>query len=146
MNIVDTNGISHIFTNNISLQEDYFLVPDVAEEVEMTELVHGKRIPDRVLEITQGDKFDQAIYLDHYNKTLNKYGGRSFYNMTGFGDVSIIATVHMLMDIFANQKQQQLFNTSERVVVYTGDTRLTANINTEFDGKDVVVLPVTDIN
>lgn len=146
MNIVDTNGISHIFTNNLTLQEDYYLVPDVVEEVEMTQLVHGRRIPHRVLEIMQTHYFDEAIYLDHYNKTLNKYGGRSFYNMTGFGDVSIIATLHMLMDVFDGQRQGQLFDLSEQIVVYTNDTRLTANINTEFAGKDVVVLPVTDIS
>lgn len=145
MNIIDTNGVSYALGNSVTLHNDYYLVPDVAEEVEMTQLVHGRRIPQRVLEIDQLALFDEAIYLDHYNKTLNKYGGRSFYNMTGFGDVSIIATLHMFMDVFDQQKSSQLFDPSEQIVVYTGDTRLTAKITTEFNGKDIVVKPITDI-
>ena len=146
MNILDTNGVSHILTSSLVLQDDYFLVPDVVEEVEMTQLVHGRRIPSKVLQVDSIDLFDEAIYLDHYKATLNKYGGRSFYNMTGFGDVSIIATLHMLMSVFERQKQMQLFDNSERVVVYTGDSKLTTKIQTEFAGKDVMVLPVTDIS
>ena len=34
---------------------------------------------------------DKAQYLEHYKDMLNKYGGRSFYNMTGFGDISVLA-------------------------------------------------------
>ena len=146
MNILDTNGVSHILTSSLVLQDDYFLAPDVVEEVEMTQLVHGRRIPGKVLQINSIDLFDEAIYLEYYKATLNKYGGRSFYNMTGFGDVSIIATLHMLMDVFERQKQMQLFDNSERVVVYTGDSKLTTKIQSEFAGKDVVVSPVTDIS
>lgn len=145
MNIIDTNGISYILENNIVLQHTYYLVPDVAEEVEMTQLVQGRRIPPRVLEVDQTALFDEAIYIDYYNKMLNKYGGRSFYNMTGFGDVSIIATLHMLMDIFEQQKSSQLFDPTEQIIVYTGDVGLSAKIVAELTGKDVVVKPVTNI-
>lgn len=145
MKIIDTNGVSYIFENNVVLDNDYYLVPDVVEEVELTQLVHGQRIPSRLLEIEQSALFDEALYLNYYNKTLNKYGGRSFYNMTGFGDVSIIATLHMFMDVFDQQKRSQLFDLSEQIVIYTGDSGLTSKITTEFNGRDIVVKPVTDI-
>lgn len=146
MNILDTNGISHIFTNNITPQEDYYLVPDVVEEVELTQMVHGRRTPDNIFPITKVDAFEQAVYLNHYKNTLNKYGGRSFYNMTGFGDVSVIATIYTIIDSFEKRKMEQLFDNSEQIVVYTGDVRLTANIQADFVGKDVVVRPVADIS
>lgn len=145
MNIVDTNGVDRILGNNIILQNDYLLAPDVSEEVEMTQLVHGRRIPRRVLEATQHPLFNEAIYLNHYNRILNKYGGRSFYNMTGFGDVSILATLHMFMDVFQAQAAVQLFDPTEQILVYTNDTGLTAKIAAEFAGRDIHVRAITGI-
>lgn len=146
MNIVDTNGIQHIFVSNLTPREEYYLVPDVEEEVEMTQLIHGRRLPANIFEIGQTGDFNQAIYLKHYKNILNKYGGRSFYNMTGFGDVSILAALLMLIEIFENRVQTQLFNVSERITVYTSDARLTTRIGQELAGKDVEVRPVTDIS
>lgn len=146
MNIIDTNGIQYVFTKNPVLQDDYYLVPDVEEEVEMTQLVHGKRLPERILKITKINDFDEAIYLKHYHYILNKFGGRSFYNMTGFGDVSILAALLMLMEIFANRKQTQMFPTSEQVIVYTDDESLVKKIKKELAGKNVVVRPTLNIS
>ncbi|PIQ80050.1 MAG: hypothetical protein COV79_02485 [Parcubacteria group bacterium CG11_big_fil_rev_8_21_14_0_20_41_14] len=146
MNIIDTNGIQHIFANNLTPQEDYYLVPDVEEEVEMTQLIHGRRLPATIFEIGQSGDFNEAVYLRHYKNILNKYGGRSFYNMTGFGDVSILAALLMLMEVFENRVQTQLFQNSERVTVYTSDARLTTRIGQELAGKDVEVRPVTGIS
>lgn len=146
MNIIDTNGIQYMFSNNLTPSEDYYLAPDVEEEVEMTQLIHGRRLPANVFEVTQSGDFDEAIYLKHYKNILNKYGGRSFYNMTGFGDVSILATLHMLIEVFENQRQTQLFQTPDQVVVYTNDVRLTRKINREFTGQNVVVRSTNNIS
>jgi len=146
MNIVDTNGIQYIFQNHLNLQDDYFLVPDVEEEVEMTQLIHGRRIPNRVLKITQVSDFDKAAYLSYYKTVLNKYGGRSFYNMTGFGDISIIASVYVLTNALSQRVQGQLFPDNDQIVVYTGDTRLTGKIKKEFKATNVTVRPVADIS
>lgn len=145
MNIVDTNGVDHILRNNIILQNDHFLVPDVSEEVEMTQLIHGRRIPPRILEIAQHPLFSEAIYLNHYNRILNKYGGRSFYNMTGFGDVSIIAALHMFADVFQEQRVIQLFDPTEQILVYTNDGSLTTKIAAEFPRKDIHVRAISGI-
>lgn len=145
MNIIDTNGVSYIFDKKLSLKEEYYLVPDVTDEVEVTQLVHNRRLPVGILNIENTDEFDELIYIKYYNQILNSYKKRSFYNMTGFGDVSIITTLHMLMDVFTRQKAEQLFETSESVVVFTDDENLTAEINKIFADKNVSVKPVTDI-
>ncbi len=145
MNIVDTNGINHILINNLNLREDYYLVPDVAEEVDLAQMVHGRRVPNHIINLSQTGYFNEAVYLEHYKTVLNKYGGRSFFNMTGFGDVSIMATLHMLVNYFDQQVQGRLFDISEQVVVFTDDGPLTTRINTEFTGKNITVQQIANI-
>lgn len=146
MNIVDTNGIQYIFVNNLSPRDAYYLAPDVVEEVEMTQLIHGRRLPANIFRISQSGDFDEAIYLKHYKNILNKYGGRSFYNMTGFGDVSILAASLMFIEVFANRIQTQLFRTTDQVTVYTNDKRLTLKINQELAGENFEIRSVSDIS
>ncbi|MEI6553032.1 MAG: hypothetical protein WCO09_00520 [bacterium] len=145
MNILDTNGINHILKNNLTLSDEYFLVPDVAEESELAQMIHRRRMPGTITQLSQNTYFDQVIYLAHYKTILNKYGGRSFYNMTGFGDVSTIAALQMLFDVFNNQSRERLFATTESITVFTDDAGLIAKINAEFVGKGVVVKSVVDI-
>ncbi|MBP9842830.1 MAG: hypothetical protein KBC62_02380 [Candidatus Pacebacteria bacterium] len=145
MNLVDTNGVSYILTTRLSLKENYFLVPDVSEEVEMTQLVHGKKVPHNVLEIIASDEFDEVIYLNHYKDMLNKHDGKSFFNMTGFGDISILATVLTLLDVYALQKTERLFDPTEPITIFTNDTGLTKRIAAEFVSKNVLVRPISDI-
>jgi hypothetical protein len=145
MNLIDTNGVSYILTKRLSLKENYFLVPEVSEEVEMTQLVHGKKVPDNVLEIIASDEFNEAIYLNHYKNMLNKHDGKSFFNMTGFGDISILATIHTLLDMYVLQKAERLFDPTEPITVFTNDGGLTKRIAAEFVGKNVLVRPILDI-
>jgi len=145
MNLIDTVGINHIFKKSLKLSEVYYLAPDITEEVEMTELIHSKRIPDEVRYAIEVDEFDESIYLHHYKVALNSYKKRSFYNMKGFGDVSIIATVQTILDGYKKQNKEQLFSTKEPVVVYTGDANLAKVLTTEFDKSDVQVKGISDI-
>lgn len=145
MNLIDTNGVSFILSNSRPLKENYFLVPEVSEEVEMTQLVHGKSIPSKVLKIVASDEFDEVLYINHYRKMLNKHGGKSFFNMTGFGDISILATVHTLLDLFVVQKPEKLFDPAEYISIFTNDAGLTKRIGTEFTGRNVAVYPIADI-
>ena len=146
MNIVDTNGITYILKNNLRLSKDYYIAPDVMEESDLAEMVHGKRMPSRIIPLSGGGYFNQVIYVDHYKKILNKYGGRSFYNMTGFGDVSILAAIHTIFDTFKQQGQGRLFDISEQIVVFTDDGGLTTKISKEFPGKDIIVKTASNIS
>lgn len=142
MNLIDTNGVTHILKIKPSLREDYFLAPDVAEESEVALVVHGGQIPRKVHLLTTHHLFNQAPYIDHYKRILNQYGGRSFYNMTGFGDVSILAALHALAG--ATQLQGQLFGT-EPLFVFTDDGPLTRRIAQEFPAGNVTVRPISAV-
>lgn len=146
MNIVDTNGVIRILKDNLNLSRDYYLAPDVVEESSLAEIVHNRRMPNGINRLSASGYLNQDLYLDHYKRILNKYGGRSFYNMTGFGDVSILAAIHVIFDIFEQQRQGRLFDISEQIVVFTDDADLTTKINTEFTGKNIVVRSVADIS
>lgn len=138
MNLIDTNAVSDVLERGSALREDYFLVPDIVEEVEMAQIIHGRRIPSKLHDLSRHPLFNERIYLHHYRNVLNKYGGR-FYGMRDFGDMSILATLRMLMDVFDEQQRTQLFPVTEEVVVFTDDGRLARRINREFAGEDVRV-------
>ena len=142
MNLIDTNGVTHILKTKPSLRENYFLAPDVAEESEVALMVHGGQIPRKVHMLTAHHFFSHVPYLNHYNRILNQYGGRSFYNMTGFGDVSILAALHALVG--AAQLQGQLFGT-EPLFVFTDDGPLTRRIAREFPTGNVTVRPISSV-
>src|ERR1700690_2824360 len=96
MKIIDTNAINYVLSKNISLSEDYFVTPDVKDESEIAELIFGRALPTNIKDISKEKIFDEAIYISNYKSMLNKHKGRSFYNMTGFGDISILALLAML--------------------------------------------------
>lgn len=131
MNILDTNGISYVFTQNIRLSNIYYVTPDIKDEAEITELVFAKNLPSNIREISKENFFDGSKYLAEYRNMLNKYRGRSFYNMTGFGDISILALLKILEDGIPDTRGQvSLFN--EDILVFTGDMSLRKKVENEF--------------
>jgi hypothetical protein len=145
MNLIDTNGIQYVVSRNLHLKFDYFMVPDVVDEVEVRHVIYGSAFPKRVFKILDSDYFDEAIYLKHYFNILNKYGKRSFFNMTGFGDVSILAALHMLAELFNKRNQTEMFQSNLLIKTYTNDDGLTKKIAKELSEKNFIVLPVTEI-
>ena len=146
MKLIDTNGVNYVLANNITLSETYFLVPDVKDESEVTELVHNRRLPQNLVEIATTPVFNEASYLAYYNTALNTHNIRSFFNMSGFGDISIIATISVILDSFTNQRPEQLFDVSETIEVYTNDGPLTAKITSSFAGRNVIVRTIAEIS
>lgn len=145
MNLIDTVGVNRVLKENLSLKDDYFLAPDLTDEVEMTELIHSRKTPEELRSVVELDEFNEAIYMHQYKLALNSYQKRSFYNMTGFGDVSILATIQTILDGYARQKAEQLFSTSEPIYVFTDDRKLTTVIQSTFSGLAVYVKPVSEI-
>jgi len=88
MKFLDTNGLDYMVKKKITIDEPLLITPDIQDEFEAW---HEQRVPKNVLNLFDGEWFDQAEYLKQYKDMLNKYGGRSFYNMTGFGDISALA-------------------------------------------------------
>ncbi|MBX2866420.1 hypothetical protein KTR10_00450 [Candidatus Kaiserbacteria bacterium] len=144
MNLIDSNGITYIFKNGISPSKKYYMAPDVVEEVEMTQTIFGKKLPKNILRLSDIDEFDEPIYVNKYKEMLNNHGGRSFFNMTGFGDISILASVHTLIERFAALKKEQLFDPTETIYVFTGDVGLSKRIKNEFK-SDIDIKSLSDI-
>lgn len=147
MNIVDTNGINHIFKKSISLHEDYCISPDIKDESEVTQLIFGATLPRNIKEVISESYFDEALYIDNYKYMLNKYRGRSFFNMTGFGDISILALVKTIDSFFDNQPQGSLF--IEKISVFTDDMPLRKKLGDEFktqvQNTKITILGTSDI-
>jgi rRNA-processing protein FCF1 len=121
MKIIDTNGINYLIMNDIRLVDTFFVTPDVKEEYE----VEHDKLPRNVKPLLDESWFNSAVYLT----VLNRRVGRSFYNMTGFGDVSIVATLMALKAACAGMLPDMI----EDHIVITGDTGLTRQIRDEFN-------------
>lgn len=145
MNLIDANAVSYIFKNKVFLRDTYYLAPDVFEEVEMTQMIHNQRLPKNISEIEHTGHFNESTYIDSYKYMLNSHGGNSFFNMTGFGDISILATVDMLLKEFEKQKTEMLFDPTEDIIIFTEDGGLTRKIQGMFSSQHVSVKRAEDI-
>lgn len=125
MKIIDNNGLNYILKNRIHLTESYFITPDVREEYE----VEHDKLPRNVKPLMDEEWFDGAEYLANYQTVLNRRDGRSFYNMTGFGDVSIVAAMMTLKTSCAGTLPDMI---AEHIVI-TGDAGVTRQLNEEFN-------------
>jgi hypothetical protein len=133
MKIIDTNSVDYIFSHNLKVKDTYYLSPDVKEESEVTEQIHGKKLPSNIKAISNEHFFNEAVYVGHYQDMLNKHNNRSFYNMTGFGDVSILALLKTLIDYYKGQPRKLFEDMEEELVVFTGDNKLIKKIQKEFN-------------
>ena len=59
--------------------------------------------------------------------------------MTGFGDISTLATICTIPDYFERVKSEQLFDPTEEIVIFTGDKGLSKAIDSEFASFNVSV-------
>ena len=144
MKILDTNAVNYIFKNNIEVEDVYYITPDLKEESEITEAVFNKKLSSKIKEISNEDFFNKPIYLEKYKDMLNKHSGRSFYNMTGFGDISILALLKSFEAESKNHIQECLFGVNNEVGVFTGDPPLIKKIEKEF-GQKVKIYRNVDI-
>ena len=144
MNLIDTNAVQHIQESGKNLDGVYYLAPDIEEEVAMTRILLRSAQSPNFLSIKSLPSFDEAAYINNYNIALNKYSGRSFFNMTGFGDISILASLITLCEI-PTGRQTSLFDEPEEIVVFTDDNSLIKKIRSDFTDKNVRVASFSDI-
>lgn len=145
MKLIDTDTINYILESKKSFSEECIVTPDVYEEMLVAEIVHHKKVPLSIKQLIYELEYDEASYLRGYFYALNKYNKRSFFNMKGFGDVSIIAAVYGIIDSRKNKPTTlPLLGLSHDLEVYTGDVNLTKFLKTEFNG-DIEIFSKTDI-
>lgn len=125
MKILDNTALSFAVQEKVKLRDQYYVTPDVRDE----QLAWGRdALPDKVSLFTDRSELDEGIYLQYYQAVLNKYKAVSFYNMRGFGDISIIALLHTIK----RSGEGQLPGLGEVVTVVTSDRTLRQHIATDF--------------
>lgn len=144
MNLIDTNGINHVLDNQVLLTETYYMTHDVENEAELTQSIKGKPLSDRIVSIRNHPEFKEHLYLKWYRKTLNTYRKVSFFNMTGLGDVSIIAAGHALAEQRALNLQADLFGQPDPVRVFSDDSGVMEAVARLFPNGEVVLAPFSD--
>lgn len=125
---MDTTALDFAAKSGVALTEEFYATPDVLDEFEVG---HDRRLPRNVRNILEMEWFDRATYLRGYKEMLNAYGGRSFYNMTGFGDISILALLYTQRAATA----EMLPGLSDEIYLVTGDKGLTKKVRREFCDK-----------
>lgn len=145
MNLIDTNAVTYIFESGIQTEEIYYMAPEVIEETEMTEAIFDKKLSQNIVNISRYDFFEETSYIDFYKRMLNKHHGKSFFNMTGFGDISILATIHTIFKVLIEQKQKRLFDLPESISIFTNDGGLKKRVDLEFSNLSVYCKPYEDI-
>jgi hypothetical protein len=136
MKLIDSNTLNHIFNNNLKLEDTYYLAPDVKDESEIVEQIFNRKLPDNIKPISNEVMFDESVYLKNYEEMINKHEGRSFYNMTGFGDISILALLKTLQEYFQNQPRKLFQDMEEELIIYTEDGPLKTRIENEFNSSN----------
>jgi hypothetical protein len=139
--ILDSTALTYMALNNVALTSDAFVTFDVKEEMDVIRAT----FPAHVRDAWNSGIADNEVFLDCYKSMLNKHGGSSFYNHTGFGDVSILA----LLKAIQHKESGRLIR--ETVQIVTSDAGLTKRLSKEVAGFsepesiDVVILDPADM-
>lgn len=131
MKILDNNALNHIHKNRIRIDEDFIITTDIQDEFESA---FDADLPSSIRDITKEEGFDNAAYIRNYKEMLNKYGGRSFYNMTGIGDISILALLKTQKELSSKQFPTMI----DGCTVIIRDHKLENKIKAEFANKSSV--------
>lgn len=132
MNILDTTALDYMTKQEVLPAGFCCISPDIQEEYDSW---HDKKLPKNVRNICDVEGFDEALYLRNYQVMLNKHRGRSFYNMTGFGDISVLA-------LLATQRELDAAKLPlDELLVVSGDGPLSARIRKEFSNEIRILTP-----
>ncbi len=132
MNILDNTALDYMMKQGGRPSGFCCISPDIVDEYETS---YEQRLPGNVRNIFDLENFDKAIYLRNYQTMLNKHGGRSFYNMTGFGDISILALLKTQEELAASMLPL------DELVVVTDDGPLRRRIRREFGESVKLITP-----
>jgi hypothetical protein len=137
MIIIDTNAVNYILDNNISPKTDFYVPPDVSDEIELSYIIRNTKSLNCIKKIEISYLFRESQYLISYYKMINKHRGYSFLSMRGFGDISILASVETV--ITESKKPTNLFSEVGEITVVTDDVRLQKKLKKEFIGENIKI-------
>jgi len=141
MKLLDTSAINYVLKNDLHLEEDYFITSDIEEEKATAEISLGKVLSGNIKNILENVRFPKHLYIKNYFHALNKNKDikRSFFNMTGFGDVSLMALIQTLQTLSSGEAQQlPIPGISQKIIVYVDDSSLIKAIE-KLNYRDVII-------
>lgn len=145
---MDSSAILYIVNNEIHVDGDYYITPDIEDEMSINEIATGRKISEYISLKSYEElaSIDEASYLFNYQYILNKYGSQRFYTMRGFGDISLIALAKTITNKISTNKQPTLLKEYEpRVIIYSGDEGLIRKMQKEL-GSQVTIDSATFIS
>ena len=126
--ILDTNILVTLSNLNTFPKECHFLItPWVKREfLSQNDIREQREVFLRKNSVDEIDIRKEYNFFYHFKKTLNEYPDVSFYNMTGFGDVEIIAYIQSQFKETQLRKTQQtkLFGIQSELILVSGDKLL----------------------
>jgi hypothetical protein len=134
MIIIDNTAYNYIVDNDLQFGKGLcFYVPnDIIDEITLAASLKGAPFPGYIKNIFETSPFDIGAYYKHYKDCLNSETLSHFYNMTGFGDVSIVAAVGGVCE--AQDQAVSLFPNDD-IVVYLSDNKLTNVLTKRFSSR-----------
>lgn len=144
--LIDTNALSYLLENRLILTQKYYLAPEVESEAQITQNIFNEQLTSNYLSINTYEYFNEARYFHHFKEMLNKHNGFSFFNMTGMGDISILASLHTVLEVYDSEARESLFPPERKIYVYTEDLGLRKKIPREFKEEAIILFNYSDLN
>ncbi len=147
MKILDTSALNFVMKNNIIIDENFFVTPDILEEIYTLEIALNKAAPlTYLIDLFEEESFQKALYLKNYHFILNSVGGKSIYTMRGMGDVSLLALAKTLIESKGAFWSLELpfAEYAEKHTIYSGDEGLRKRLE-KIVGNEIVILSPSQI-
>lgn len=143
MKIIDTSALNFVMKNNIIIDDNFFVTPDILEEIFTLEIALSKSAPlAYLINIFEDETFHKTLYLNNYHFVLNSVGGKSIYTMRGMGDVSLLALAKTLVENKSSLPSIELpfAEYKEKHTIYSGDDGLRKRL-LKLVGTEIEILP-----
>lgn len=140
MKILDTSiYIKHFLNKDKSSDEVFYVTDEIQEELDLALIYSGKNKPKlNIKNIDSMGSFseNEILFYKNYKYILdNNPGILSFYNLKGLGDISIVALVKTMLEVFSTT----LFDTDNEIEIWTDDSKTLGKVITkEFNGNSFV--------
>lgn len=140
MKILDTSiYIKHFLDKDKSSDEIFYVTDEIQEELDLALIYSGKSKPKlNIKNVSSMSSYseNEILFYKNYKYILdNNPGILSFYNLKGLGDISIVALVKTMLEVFSTT----LFDANNEIEIWTDDSKTLGKvIEREFKGNSLV--------
>ena len=140
MKILDTSiYIKYFLDKDKSSNEVFYVTDEIQEELDLALIYSEKNKPElNIKNVSSMSIFsdNEILFYKNYKYILdNNPGILSFYNLKGLGDISIVALVKTMLEVFSTT----LFDANNEIEIWTDDSKtLKKFLEKEFRGNSLV--------